>query len=275
MGKRWRLILIFLAVTIISFSGILQSQEVRLRLATTTSTQDTGLLDVLNPPFEKMMGIKVDVIAVGTGKALLLGSTADVDVVLVHARDAEDQFVADGFGMNRRDVMYNDFVVLGPEKDPAGIKGMKNAQEAFKKIAQAKASFISRGDDSGTHKKEKSLWEKAGIKPEGKWYLEAGQGMGPVLNMTNEKQGYTLSDRGTYLAYAGKLSLKILCEGGADLLNPYGVIAVNPAKFPQVKYIYAMAYIGWLTSQEGQNIIREFGKDRFGQPLFIPVAIPK
>jgi len=275
MVKRLRLIILLLLLSVISFGGIVQAEELRLRLATTTSTEDTGILPVLNAPFEKMMNIKVDVISVGTGKALELGARGDVDVVLVHAREAEDKFVANGSGINRRDVMYNDFIIIGPGKDPAKIKGMTDAQEALKKIALTQAPFISRGDDSGTNKKELKLWEKAGIKPEGKWYFEAGQGMGPVLTMANEKQAYTLSDRGTYLAYRGKIELKILSEGDPILNNPYGVIAVNPAKFPHVKYIYAMAYIGWLTSPECQKIIREFGKDKFGQPLFIPTAIPE
>ncbi|HJX32097.1 MAG TPA: substrate-binding domain-containing protein [Thermodesulfobacteriota bacterium] len=275
MVKRLRLIILLLLLSVISSGGIVQAEELRLRLATTTSTEDTGILQPINTPFEKMLNIKVDVISVGTGKALELGARGDVDVVLVHAREAEDKFVANGSGVNRRDVMYNDFIIIGPEKDPAKIKGMTDAKEALTKVALAQAPFISRGDDSGTHKKELKLWEKAGIKPEGKWYFEAGQGMGPVLNMANEKQAYALSDRGTYLAYGEKIGLKILCEGDPILNNPYGVIAVNPAKFPHVKYVYAMAYIGWLTSSEGQTIIREFGKDKFGQPLFIPTAIPE
>ena len=275
MLKTVRCIIVLLLLSLINSGKTVQAEELRLRLATTTSTEDTGILSVLNPPFEKMMDIKVGVISVGTGKALELGARGDVDVVLVHAREAEDKFVADGSGVNRRDVMYNDFVIVGPEKDPAKIKGMTNAQEAFKKIALSQAPFISRGDDSGTHKKELKLWEKAGITPKGKWYFETGQGMGPVLNMANEKQVYALSDRGTYLAYGGKIELTILCEKDPVLNNPYGVIAVNPAKLPHVNYVYAMAYIGWLTSLEGQNIIRKFGKDTFGQPLFIPTAIPE
>lgn len=249
----------------------------RLRLATTTSTQDTGLLDALNPPFEQMLHIKVDVIAVGTGKALELGSRGDVDVVMVHAREAEDKFVEEGYGINRRDVMYNDFVIVGPESDPAKIKGMSDAVGAFKKIAESQTAFISRGDQSGTHQKEMAIWKALGIKPEGKWYVEVGQGMGPVLTMANEKLAYTLSDRGTYLKYTGdkKIALKVLSEGSKDLLNPYGVIAVNPEKCPSAKYVYAMAYIGWLTSREGQAIIRKFGVNTFGQPLFIPTAIPQ
>ena len=254
--------------------SITPADEARLRLATTTSTANSGLLDVLNPPFEKMMNVKVDVIPVGTGKALKMGATGDVDVVFVHARQAEDKFVTDGHGVNRRDVMYNDFIIIGPENDPAGIKGSKDAKESLKKISAVKASFISRGDDSGTHKKEKLLWGKAELEPGGKWYFEAGQGMGAVLNMANEKQSYTLTDRGTYLAFSGKIDLKVLCEGDSDLFNPYGIIAVNPAKFPHAKYVYALAYIGWVTSPEGQKVIREYGKDKFGRPLFIPTAIP-
>lgn len=264
-------------LALIGMPWLAQAEEVRLRLATTTSTQDTGLLDALNPPFERMLQLKVDVIAVGTGKALELGSRGDVDVVMVHARAAEDKFVAEGNGVNRRDVMYNDFVIVGPETDPAGIKGMRDAAGAFKKIAESQSAFISRGDQSGTHQKELAIWKTLGIKPEGRWYVEAGQGMGPVLTMANQKLAYTLSDRGTYLKYMGdkKVELKVLSEGGKDLLNPYGVIAVNPAKCPSAKYVYAMAYIGWVTSQEGQKIIREFGVDKFGQPLFIPTAIPQ
>jgi tungstate transport system substrate-binding protein len=272
MKKRWGLFFISLLFFIISASGIIRAEELRLRLATTTSTEDTGILPVLNAPFEKMMTIKVDVISVGSGKALELGARGDVDVVLVHAREAEDTFIANGSGVNRRDVMCNDFIIIGPENDPAKIKGMTDAEEALKKILLAQAPFISRGDDSGTHKKELTLWKKAGIKPQGKWYIETGQGMGQVLTMANEKQAYALSDRGTYLAYE-KIGLKILCEGDPVLKNPYGVIAVNPAKFHHVNYLYAMAYIGWLTSPEAQKIIREFGKDKFGQPLFIPTAI--
>lgn len=271
-AKLFGIVLLF---ALIIFSATLRAaDEVRLRLATTTSTQDTGLLDVLHPPFERKMNVKVDVIAVGTGKALELGSRGDVDVVLVHAREAEDKFVADGFGINRRDVMYNDFVIVGPASDPAKIKGVTDVVAVLQKIAAAQAPFISRGDDSGTHKKELSLWSKAGLKPAGAWYAEAGQGMGPVLTMANEKQAYVLSDRGTFLAYTGKVELKVLSEGGKDLLNPYGVIAVNPQKFPNVKYDLAMAYIKYLTSPEGQQIIGDYGKEKFGQALFIPTAVP-
>ncbi len=264
---------IFLALKLLP-TDLWAGDEVRLRLATTTSTANSGLLEVLNPPFEKMLNVTVDVIPVGTGKALELGASGDVDVVFVHARAAEDKFVAEGHGINRRDVMYNDFVIVGPKEDPARIRGMTDAKKALKKIAEAQADFISRGDDSGTHQKEKELWAKAGIQLAGTWYSEAGQGMGAVLTMANEKQAYALADRGTFLAFSGKLELTVLCEGDADLFNPYGIIAVNPAKFAHAKYVYAMAYIAWVTSLQGQRIIRDYGKEQFGQPLFIPTAIP-
>jgi len=248
--------------------------EERLKVSSTTSTDNTGLFQALNPPFEKRFGCRVDVVAVGTGKALKIGEMGDSDVVFVHSRPAEDAFVAAGHGVNRRDVMYNDFVIVGPTEDPAGIRGTGDAKKALMAVARTGALFISRGDDSGTHKKEKSLWKKAGIIPKGRWYSEAGQGMGAVIQIANEKLAYTLADRGTYLAYKNKVSLKILCEGDPDLFNPYGIIAVNPAKHSHVNYVLAMAYIGWVTSPEGQKIIREFGRERFGQPLFIPVAVP-
>jgi len=242
-------------------------------MSTTTSTENSGLLDALLPPFEEMLHVKVDVIAVGTGKALALGANGDVDIVFVHARPSEDKFVADGNGVNRRDVMYNDFVIIGPESDPAGVKSAKSAAEAFQKIAEAQAEFISRGDDSGTNKKEKIIWKEVGLTPEGKWYQEAGQGMGAVLTIANDKQAYTMADRGTYLAFSEKINLNVLTEGDPILYNPYGIIAVNPAKYPHVKYVYAMAFIGWVTSPEGQKIIQEFGKDKFGVPLFSPMVI--
>ena len=247
--------------------------ETRIRMATTTSTENTGLLYELLPPFEKKFNIKVDVIAVGTGKALKLGENGDVDIVFVHARGAEDKFIKEGFGVNRRDVMYNDFVIVGPESDPAGIKGMKDAVRALKKIAAAGASFVSRGDDSGTHKKEKKIWKKSGVSPTGAWYQEVGQGMGAVLKIADEKKAYTIADRGTFLAFSEKISLPVLCEGDPALYNPYGIIAVNPEKHSHVKYVQALALIGWITSIEGQEIIREFGKDKFNQSLFVPMAV--
>ena len=248
------------------------SAEVRLKLATTTSTDNSGLLKVLLPPFEKMLGVRVDVIAVGTGKALALGKNGDVDVVLVHARSAEDQFVKDGYGVNRRDVMYNDFVVLGPANDPAGVKDMKDAVAALKIISAKKSPFTSRGDDSGTHKREKNLWKETGIEPSGDWYMETGQGMGATLQVADEKQAYTIADRGTYLAYKDKIDLYILVENDTEkLANPYGIIAVNPAKYCHVNYIHAMSLIGWITSVEGQKIIG--GYKRFGELLFHPTAL--
>jgi tungstate transport system substrate-binding protein len=243
--------------------------EMRLRLATTTSTENSGLLYELLPPFEKEFNIKVDVIAVGTGKALKLGENGDVDVVFVHAREAEDKFIKKGFGVNRRDVMYNDFVIIGPQDDPAGIRG-NDAPAAFKKIAGKKWFFASRGDESGTHKREKKLWELAGLTPQGKWYLETGQGMGATLQLADEKLAYCLVDRGTYIAYEKKIGLTVLCQGDERLHNPYGIIAVNPQRHPHVNYVYAMALIGWITSPEGQRIIGEFKKD--GKALFHPSA---
>lgn len=242
----------------------------RLKLATTTSTVDTGLLDALLPPFEKANGLTADVISVGTGKALALARNGDVDAVLVHARADEDRLVADGEGVNRRDVMYNDFVLLGPAKDPAGVAGKNDAAGAFAAVARAAAPFVSRGDDSGTHKKEKELWKAAGVTPSGGWYMEAGQGMGATLMMADEKGAYCLADRATAVAFGGKIALRTLCEGDKRLLNPYGVIAVSPAKHPGVNYRGAMALIAWLTSLEGQRMIGGFKMN--GVVLFHPSA---
>ena len=247
-------------------------QTVRLRLATTTSTQDSGLLPVLNPPFEKLTGITVDVIAVGSGKAITLGQNGDVDVILVHDRKAEDAFVAAGGGVNRRDVMHNDFVVVGPVDDPAKVAAAGSATDAFLRIIAAGATFVSRGDASGTNVKELDIWAKAGGKPTAKWYKEVGQGMGSVLTMSNDMRAYTLADRGTWIAMKDKLpGLKIVSEGDPELFNPYGVIAVNPQKHPEVNSMAALQYITWLTSVEGQKIIREYTIG--GQVLFTPDAV--
>lgn len=243
-----------------------------MTLATTTSTQDTGLLDKLVPEFEKKYNIKVKVIAVGSGEAIKLGEKGDADVLLVHSKKAEEKFVSDGYGVARIKVMHNDFVIVGPAKDPAKIKGLTSL-EAFKKLAASKKYvFISRGDNSGTDKNEKSIWEKAKITPKGKWYLSIGQGMGATLNMADEQQAYTLSDRGTYLAKRTKLNLGILVEGDKDLLNPYSVIAENPEKYPQIHTAEAKRFIEFLTSPEVQKEIGAFGKDKYGQPLFVPDA---
>lgn len=250
---------------------LLPAESGRLRLATTTSTENSGLLAELIPPFEDRTGLKVDVIAVGTGQALKLGETGDVDLVLVHARASEDAFVAAGHGVDRRDVMHNDFIILGPSRDPAGVRDMGNAAEAFKAIANRRVSFISRGDDSGTHKKEKALWKQAGLSPKGRWYRDVGQGMGAVITMSDDMQAYTLADRGTYLSMKSKIALEVLVEGDPKLFNPYGIIAVNPAKHPHVNYNGAMRFIAWITSPEGQNIIGAVQRE--GQVLFYPDAL--
>ena len=244
--------------------------ETRLRMSTTTSTENSGLLKVLLPPFEKANNVKVDVISVGTGKALKLGENGDVDVVFVHSRPAEDKFVSEGFGVDRKDVMYNDYVILGPKNDPAGIKGVKSAIEAFKKISETKSLFVSRGDDSGTDKQERSIWKAAGITPQAPWYIEAGSGMGTVLQMANEKNAYTLSDRGTYISYEKKFDLVILGEGEKTLFNPYGIIAVNPKKHPNAQYELAKKFIDYVTGPEGQKIIQDYKLE--GKQLFFPDA---
>jgi tungstate transport system substrate-binding protein len=214
----------------------------------------------------------VDVIAVGTGKAIKLGENGDVDVVLVHDRTAEDRFVAQGFGVNRRDVMHNDFVVIGPAEDPANVAASASAADAFARIAAAKSPFVSRGDMSGTNAKELQLWAAASVKPAGSWYKEAGQGMGEVLTMSANLKAYTLADRGTWIAMKDKLpGLRILSEGDSSLFNPYGVIAVNPQKHPEANYLAAMQYIAWVTSVQGQRIIREYRMG--GQQLFTPDAV--
>jgi tungstate transport system substrate-binding protein len=260
MKSFWRILSTCLVLLVFTSSSALAMEH--LKLSTTTSTDNSGLLAYLLPAFEKKHNCKVDVIAVGTGKAIKLAEAGDVDVTLVHARSKEDAFVESGFGVNRRDVMYNDFVIIGPAKDPAGVKTAKTAAEAMKKIADAKAVFVSRGDDSGTHTKEKGLWKAAGIEPKGDWYIEAGRGMGEVINMATERLGY----RGTFIAFQGKTDLPLLFAGDKALFNPYGVIAVNPAKHPHVKYDLAMAFIAFLTSPEGQKMINEFKMN--GQQLF-------
>ena len=242
-------------------------------LATTTSTQDSGLLDVLIPLFEKKTGYFVKTIAVGSGQAMVMGQKGEADVLLVHSPDAEEKFMAAGYGVNRRLVMHNDFIIVGPPVDRGGIKGTKSAGAAFKRIAGAKALFMSRGDNSGTDAKEKAIWKAAGIAPEGqKWYQQTGLGMGQTLNVASEKQTYTLADRGTYLALAKRLDLVILVEGDRDLLNIYHVIEVNPVKWPKVNGGGARAFADFMVSPEPQAIVRAFGVDKFGSPLFFPDA---
>jgi tungstate transport system substrate-binding protein len=262
---------ILFALVLCLATVLLPAQSGRLRLATTTSTENSGLLAVLLPPFEAKTGLKVDVIAVGTGQALKLGEAGDVDLVLVHARALEDKFVSDGYGVNRRDVMHNDFIIVGPSSDPAGVRGMRDTAAALKRIADKQEAFVSRGDNSGTHVKEQSLWKSAGLSPTGRWYREAGQGMGPVITMSNDLQGYTLADRGTYLSMKEKVQLSILVEGDPRLFNPYGIIAVNSDRFPHVDYFAAMQLVAWMTSVEGQKIIGEYKVG--GEVLFFPDAV--
>lgn len=264
MTKRFATLVI--TIMFLLLVGTLAAQE-HLRMSTTTSTDNSGLLKVLLPPFENQCKCKVDVIAVGTGKALKLAEAGDVDVVFVHARKLEDQFVADGHGVNRRDVMYNDFILIGPDNDPAKVRQATSAADALKRIATAKATFVSRGDESGTNQKEKELWQAAGVQPSGAWYLSAGQGMGEVILMATEKRAYTLSDRATYAAFEqGKTDLKILYQNEKNLFNPYGVIAVNPKKHPGVKYDLAMKFIEFVTSKQGQQVITNFKPG--GQQVF-------
>jgi len=248
--------------------------ETRIKCASTTSTQNAGLFDYLLPLFDQKTGIKVDVVAVGTGAAIEIGKRGDADVVLVHARDLELKAVEEGFLVNRHDVMYNDFVIIGPPDDPAKIKGLKSALEAFKKIAGSNSLFVSRGDKSGTHTKELAIWKQAGIDPKGqKWYMEVGQGMEKTQRIANEKRAYTLTDRGTWLATRDKdkLEMVVVLEGDPVLFNQYGVMAVNPAKHQNVKHKEAMVFINWLISPEGQAAIGDF-KDKHGNKLFVPNA---
>jgi tungstate transport system substrate-binding protein len=251
------------------------AEQQTLLLATTTSTENSGLLAYLLPGFQAEYGAKVDVVAVGTGQALKMGEEGNADVLLVHARAREDAFMDAGHGVRREDVMYNDFVIVGPEADPAGIQGMTDAGEALKAVAEAEAVFVSRGDDSGTHTKEKAIWAAAGVEPSGDWYVSAGQGMGAVLTMANEQQAYTLSDRATYLARTLEgTDLVILVEGDPILFNPYGVIAINPDKGEHIKSELANTFIDWLISVETQTKISQFGMEEFGAPLFTPDSEP-
>lgn len=240
-----------------------------LILASTTSTQDSGLFDVLIPAFEEAYPeYKVNVIAKGTGEALELGQNKDADVLLVHAKAKEETFVADGYGTERRDVMYNDFIIVGPAADPAGIKGTATAAEALTKLSASGSSFVSRGDESGTHTAEKKLWEKAAVTPSGEWYVSAGKGMGDVLIMASELGAYTLTDRATYLSMADTLELDILVEGDSALFNQYGVIPVTDA----TNMDGAQAFADWIVSPEAQQIIAEYGVEEYGEPLFFPNA---
>ncbi len=296
---RWNSILILLIImTSVFFAGLASAGEKIIKMSTTTSTQASGLLDVLLPELEKDTGVKVKVIAKGTGAAIRDGMDGNVDVIFVHAKAREEKFVQEGYGTQRYAVMHNDFVVLGPQKDPAAIKGITNAAEALKKIAAAKAAFVSRGDDSGTHTKEQALWESTGLPLEknvqtivkkgkkveisfinpqglGQWYLSIGQGMGKALTFADEKQAYILADRGTYIKYKfGRdvpIDLVVLCEGDPALANPYGVIPINPKKHPHVKYDLSKTFAQWLVSGKGQAVIDNYRL--LGKQLFYPDAV--
>ncbi len=265
--KNMKKIAILLGAMLLSASCF--AQDI-IKLSTTTSTENSGLLSHLLPAFEAKTNSKVHVISVGTGKALKLAENGDVDVTLVHARPSEDKFVAAGHGVDRRDVMFNDFVVVGPDSDPAGIEGSKDVIAAMSKIASSKSRFVSRGDNSGTEKKEQIYWKEAGVKPSGENYIAAGRGMGEVLTMAAEMQAYTLSDRATYIAYRAKTGLSIMTEGDPKMFNPYGIIAVNPKNHPGANYEGAMKLIKWITSKEGQDMIAAFRVN--GKQLFFPSA---
>jgi len=297
MKRSW-LLIIALVVVMLASRPVTAAEKV-IKMSTTTSTENSGLLDVLLPEFEKDTGIKIKVFAKGTGAAIRDGTDGNVDIIFVHAKAREEQFVTDGYGAYRLGVMHNDFVIVGPTTDPAGIKGMKNGSEALKKIAEAKASFVSRGDDSGTHTKEQALWKATGLPLQtqrteivvkgqkkgltfmypgglGEWYLSIGQGMGKTLTFADEKRAYTLADRGTYLEYKyGKqpaVDLDILCEGDPLLFNPYGIIPINPKKYPHVKFDLADQFAKWLVSPKVQAMIARYKIQ--GQQAFYPDAVP-
>lgn len=269
------LCLLLAAAVMLSGAAVSRTEaaSTSLILATTTSTQDSGLLDLLIPLFKKESGIMVKTIAVGSGQAMAMGKKGEADLLLVHSPDDEKKFMDEGFGVNRRLVMHNDFIIVGPAADPAKVRGVKSSAEAFKKIAQSRSLFLSRGDNSGTYAKEKKLWKATGLNPEKeKWYQQTGLGMGETLNVAAEKKGYTLTDRGTYLALKKNLGLAILVEGDAKLLNIYHVIEVNPAKWPRVNAAGARAYADFMVSKKVQELIGTFGVEKFGAPLFFPDA---
>ena len=279
MNRISRMLSVLVAFFVLSAAASVSTgwaaEQKNLILATTTSTQDSGLLDVLIPMFEKQTGYFVKTISVGSGQAMKMGERGEADVLLVHSPESEKSFVTQGFGINRKLVMHNDFLILGPASDPAKIRGAKSAAEAFKKIAQSGAVFMSRGDNSGTHAKEKGLWKAAGISPDGqKWYQQTGLGMGETLSVASEKHGYLVADRGTFLALDKKkrLGLEILVAGEPKLLNIYHVIEVNPAKWPKVNSAGAKAFSDFMVSKKAQDVIGHFGAKEFGSPLFFPDA---
>ena len=261
-----------LVVTVPSYLPAGEAASKNVILSTTTSTQDSGLLDVLVPLFEKKSAYNVKTVSVGTGQALELAAKGEADVALVHAPSLEKKYVADGKLLNRRLVMYNDFIILGPANDPANIKATKNSAEALKRIAASASRFVSRGDNSGTHNLEKSLWKSAAIQPKGDWYIESGQGMGATLGIANDRGAYTISDRATYLAFRKRVTLAILLEGDRPLLNIYSVMEVNPANGPRINTAGGKAFADFMVAPETQAVIKSFGVEKFGQPLFIPIA---
>jgi tungstate transport system substrate-binding protein len=269
--------LLVLIIASLAIGAAPLNAQTRIRCASTTSTQNSGLFDYILPLFEKKTGIKVDVVAVGTGASIEIGKRGDADVVFVHAKELELKAVSEGYFVNRQEVMYNDFVIIGPPNDPAKIKGTKLAGEAFRKMSETGSLFVSRGDKSGTNTKELALWAATGIDPKGKpWYLEVGQGMEKTQRIANEKRAYTLTDRGTWLATKDKdkLDMIIVLEGDPALFNQYAVMAVNPEKHKHAKYKEAMEFANWMVSKEGQQTIGAF-KDKNGNPLFIPNATGK
>jgi tungstate transport system substrate-binding protein len=271
INKQFAFVLLVITLALVS-CGTPSPRTDELLLVSTTTTQDTGLLDALLPAFTEQTGYEVQLVAVGSGQALKIGEQGNADVILLHSPDAEKKFVAKGYGIDRRLVMHNDFVIVGPPADPAGIRGLSPV-EAFTKIYNSGATFVSRGDESGTHVKENNLWQNAGLNPAGQdWHLETGQGQGATLLVASEKDAYALVDRGTYLAYQKNVELDILVEGDPFLLNVYHVITVNPEKWPETNIEAANAFADFITSPEGQNIIGEFGVMDYGQPLFIPDA---
>ena len=275
--RRLNTVVLCLAAAFSSFSALklapsAEPKDRNVILSTTTSTQDSGLLDILVPLFEKQTGYTVKTISVGTGQALALAAKGDADVALVHAPSLEKQYVAEGKLLNRRLVMYNDFVIIGPRSDPAKIKPAKTASAALRLIEQSKSRFVSRGDNSGTHNLEKTLWKEAGIEPKGPWYIEAGQGMGATLGIANERNAYTITDRGTYLALGSRITLAILGQGDKALLNIYSVMEVNPANGPRINTAGGMAFADFMVAPQTQSVIKSFGVEKFGQPLFVPVA---
>jgi tungstate transport system substrate-binding protein len=261
-----------LAVATSFSTGSALAQSNVVILSTTTSTQDSGLLDVLVPLFERKTGLTVKTISVGTGQALALAARGEADVTLAHAASLEKKYVAEGKMTNRRLVMYNDFVIIGPPDDPAKIKGLPSALDALKRIAESQSRFVSRGDRSGTHVLELALWKQAGVEPRGAWYIESGQGMGQTLGIANDRRAYTLTDRATYLAFQKRVDLPILVEKDRPLLNIYSVMEVNPANGPRVNVAGGKAFAEFVLAPETQEVIRTFGMDKYGQALFVPIA---